>query len=102
LNGKGIVKSEAEYDVNSVEKRGYVMLMMMRADKSYTRPEGCTSEETLQCITKFLADDNFDRDACIAACNGDEEPEEPEVVKNGTLTVSVDDYSSNVVSAPKD
>ena len=54
------------------EVRGYVMLMMMRADESYTPgAEGCTAEELLACVT---ADDY---DACIAACNG-EEPEEPE------------------------
>jgi hypothetical protein len=53
------------------EVRGYVMLMMMRADDSYSpsTTEGCTAEELLACIT---ADDY---DACIAACS--EEPEEP-------------------------
>ncbi|MBO4516882.1 hypothetical protein J5751_05690 [bacterium] len=47
------------------------MLMMMRADESYTPAEGCTAEELLACT---VADDI---DACMAACNG-EEPEEPE------------------------
>ena len=39
------------------------MLMMMRADESYTPAEGCTAEELLKCVT---ADDY---DACIAACS---------------------------------
>lgn len=80
LNGKGIVKSEAEYDVNNLEKRGYVMLMMMRADKDYTPAEGCSVEELLKCIA---ADDY---DACMAACSGDEgEWETP--TWNGYVTV---------------
>ena len=66
LNGKGIVKSEAEYDVNSVEKRGYVMLMMMRADKNYTPAEGCTTEQIVACA---LEDDTA---ACLAKCSGNE------------------------------
>ncbi|MBO4517104.1 S-layer homology domain-containing protein [bacterium] len=67
------------------EVRGYVMLMMMRADESYTPVEGCTAEELLACVT---ADDY---DACIAACNGEEEEEEqdPEEVKAGTLNVTM-------------
>ena len=58
------------------------MLMMMRADESYTPVEGCSAEELLACIT---ADDY---DACIAECNGGEEPEDPIVTKKGTLNVS--------------
>ena len=54
-----------------MEDEVYVMLMMMRADDSYTPAEGCTAEELLKCIT---ADDY---DACIAACTGPENPEEP-------------------------
>jgi hypothetical protein len=53
------------------EVRGYVMLMMMRADENYTPAEGCTAEELLKCVT---ADDY---DACIAACSGPVNPEEP-------------------------
>jgi hypothetical protein len=79
------------------EVRGYVMLMMMRADESYTPAEGCTAEQLLKCVT---ADDY---DACIAACNGEEEPEEEEQdpeagVTYGTLTVSKG--SSSVTEAP--
>ena len=64
------------------------MLMMMRADDSYSpdTTEGCTAEELLACIT---ADDY---DACIAACSDVEEPEEPtdpEEVKAGTLNVTM-------------
>ena len=68
-----------------VEDEVYVMLMMMRADESYTPAEGCTAEELLKCVT---ADDY---DACIAACNGGEEEEEqdPEEVKAGTLNVTM-------------
>ena len=68
------------------EVRGYVMLMMMRADESYTPVEGCTAEELLACVT---ADDY---DACIAACSGEEgeeEEQDPEEVKAGTLNVTM-------------
>jgi hypothetical protein len=65
-----------------LEVRGYVMLMMMRSDSSYTPTEGCTAEELLKCLT---ADDY---DACVAACSNEAEEEEQEV-KAGTLTVSL-------------
>ena len=64
------------------EVRGYVMLMMMRADEGYTPNEKCSLEEMVACA---LAEDT---DACLAACTGDEEGEEQEV-KAGTLTVSL-------------
>ena len=52
------------------------MLMMMRADESYTPgAEGCTAEELLACVT---ADDY---DACIAACTEPTTPDEPEEEK---------------------
>ncbi len=60
------------------------MLMMMRADDSYTSTAGCTAEELLACIT---ADDY---DACIAACSGDEEEEtDPVEVKIGKLNATI-------------
>ena len=61
------------------------MLMMMRADEGYTPVEWCTAEELLACIT---ADDY---DACIAACSDEEEEEnqDPEEVKAGTLNVTM-------------
>ncbi len=62
------------------EVRGYVMLMMMRADEGYTPNEKCSLEEMVACA---LADDT---DACLAACTGNEEPEEP--VGNGSIKVS--------------
>jgi hypothetical protein len=65
---------------NMLEVRGYVMLMMMRSDSSYTPTEGCSAEELLKCLT---ADDY---DACVAACSN-ENPEE-EVTGNGLATVS--------------
>ena len=70
---------------NQTEVRGYVMLMMMRADDSYSpdSTEGCTAEELLACIT---ADDY---DACIAACSEPVNPEEPEGTIDATLNVSV-------------
>jgi hypothetical protein len=72
------------------EVRGYVMLMMMRADESYTPAEGCATDEYLACITKYVADSSFDFDACIAACSGEDQGEEEEQeVKAGTLTVSL-------------
>jgi len=71
------------------------MLMMMRADESYTPVEGCTAEELLACVT---ADDY---DACIAACNGEEgeeEPTDPEVwVTYGKVTVSKASFSETTV-----
>jgi hypothetical protein len=63
-----------------VEDEVYVMLMMMRADEGYTPNEKCSLEEMVACA---LADDT---DACLAACTGNEEPEEP--VGNGSIKVS--------------
>jgi hypothetical protein len=62
------------------EVRGYVMLMMMRADDAYTPTTGCSAEELLACI---VADDY---DTCIAACSEDAEEE---VVLPGHATVSL-------------
>ena len=69
-----------------VEDEVYVMLMMMRADDSYTpATAGCSAEELLACIT---ADDY---DACIAACSDaeEEEEEEEQEVKAWTLNVTM-------------
>jgi hypothetical protein len=69
-----------------LEVRGYVMLMMQRADEDSTS-EGCSAEELLACITAE------DYDDCIAECSGEEEEEEEEVYveeKEGTLTVDLD------------
>jgi hypothetical protein len=63
---------------NMKEVRGYVMLMMMRADDAYTPTTGCSAEELLACI---LADDY---ESCIAACSGTEDI----VVKSGDLAVT--------------
>lgn len=52
------------------EVRGYVMIMMQRADEDYTPAVGCSAEELLACI---LADDY---DACIAACSEDADEED--------------------------
>jgi hypothetical protein len=70
---------------NMLEVRGYVMLMMMRSDSSYTPTEGCSAEELLKCLT---ADDY---DACVAACSDEntEEEQDPEEVKAGTLNVTM-------------
>jgi len=68
---------------NMKEVRGYVMLMMMRADDAYTPAVGCSAEELLACI---LADDY---DACIAACSGTEDPTDPVEVKLGKLNVTM-------------
>ena len=64
-----------------LEVRGYVMLMMMRSDSSYTPTEGCTAEELLKCLT---ADDY---DACIATCSN-ENTDEEESLGNGLAKVS--------------
>jgi hypothetical protein len=63
---------------NMKEVRGYVMLMMMRADDAYTPTTGCSAEELLACI---LAEDY---QACIAACSGTEE----EVILPGYVSIS--------------
>lgn len=62
---------------NMKEVRGYVMLMMMRADDSYAPAVGCSAEELLTCI---LADDY---EACIAACS-----DEATEVLPGFVTIS--------------
>ena len=67
-----------------IEDEVYVMLMMMRADEGYTPNEKCSLEEMVACA---LADDT---DACLAACTGNEEEEQdPEEVKAGTLKVTM-------------
>jgi hypothetical protein len=79
---------------NMTEVRGYVMLMMMRADDSYTPAEGCTAEELLKCIT---ADDY---DACIAACTGnegEETPANPGYAKVTTKAASTQTVALNAV-----
>lgn len=65
---------------NMKEVRGYVMLMMMRADDAYTPTTGCSAEELLVCLTA----DNIEQ--CIAACSEDAEEE---VVLPGHATVSL-------------
>jgi hypothetical protein len=75
LNEKGIMKDISNPSMTEV--RGYVMLMMMRADDSYTPEENCSLEERVAC----LLGDNAE--ACLAACEGEEptDSEEPTVVK---------------------
>jgi hypothetical protein len=67
---------------NMKEVRGYVMLMMMRADDNYSPATGCSAEELLACI---IADDY---DTCIAACS-DEDTGSDVTVKSGDLAVTV-------------
>ena len=62
----------------ATEVRGYVMLMMMRADDNYSPATGCSAEELLACI--FVDD----YESCIAACA--DEVKEP--VKPGSATIS--------------
>jgi hypothetical protein len=83
LNEEGIMKDIS--NASMTEVRGYVMLMMMRADDSYTPSETCTLEERVAC----LLGDNAE--ACLAACEGEdpEEPVDPEEIKAGTLKVSM-------------
>jgi len=69
---------------NMKEVRGYVMLMMMRADDNYAPAVGCSAEELLTCI---LADDY---EACIAACS-----DEATEVLPGFVTVSKVGSTSN-------
>ena len=49
------------------ELRWYVMLMMMRADNSYSLEENCSLEERVACI---LSDDP---ETCLAECEGEEQ-----------------------------
>ena len=53
LNEKGIMKNIS--DPTMQERRGYVMIMMMRADDSYVPAKGCEQEEILSCLAKSLA-----------------------------------------------
>ena len=69
--------------------------MMMRSDDSYTPTEGCSAEELLKCLT---ADDY---DACVAACSNEENNEEEDVVKAGTLTVSMGDAQADGSEIPQ-
>ncbi len=62
---------------NMKEVRGYVMLMMMRADDNYSPATGCSAEELLACI---LAEDH---QACIATC-----ADEAEEVLPGYVSIS--------------
>ena len=71
LNDAGVMNNIS--NPMMLEVRGYVMLMMQRADEDASIG-GCTAEELLACIT---ADDYDD---CIAACSDEEEEEEEEVV----------------------
>ena len=76
LNKAGIMNNIS--NPTMVEKRGWVMLMMMRADN-----DKCSAEEMVLCL---VADDV---DACMAACGGEEEPgEEEEPVGNAEVRVS--------------
>jgi len=74
---------------NMKEVRGYVMLMMMRADDAYTPAVGCTAEELLACL---VADDT---DACIAACS---DMSEEEVILPGLVTVSTKAAAAQTVA----
>jgi len=74
------------------EVRGYVMLMMMRADK--TPNEKCSPEEMVACVRED------DIAACLAACTGEEKPENPEEpVGNAVVTVKKV-WSSSTVEVP--
>ena len=75
------------------EVRGYVMLMMMRADEGYTPNEKCSLEEMVACA---LADDT---DACLAACTGNEGEEEnlPGYAKVSTKAAASQNVALNAV-----
>ncbi len=62
------------------EVRGYVMLMMMRADEKYSSvvATGCTAEELLTCLLS-----TGDYQKCIANCSGDTTP-----VLSGKVVIS--------------
>jgi len=83
LNAAGIMKNIST--PNAPERRSWVMIMMMRADEDYTTAsEGCSMNELLACFG------SSDITACMAECSGTEpeNPDEPTVVKAGTLNVS--------------
>ena len=68
----------------------------MRADDSYTPSETCTLEERVAC----LLGDNAE--ACLAACQGNEgeQEDEPEEVKEWTLTISMGDALADGTQIP--
>jgi hypothetical protein len=76
LKQEGIMTNISNPNMN--ERRGWVMIMMMRADEEYTAAsEGCSMNELLACFG------SSDISACMAACNGDENtnPEDEDEVK---------------------
>jgi hypothetical protein len=98
LKSEGIMNDIS--NPSATEVRGYVMLMMMRADDDYVAPSEsgkCTLEERVDCILN--ADDT---EACIAACSGKDgdQVDEPEEVKAGTLTVSMGDALADGTQIP--
>jgi hypothetical protein len=81
LKEEGIMNNISNPNMN--EKRGWVMIMMMRADEEYTTASaGCSVNELLAC---FGSDDVS---ACMAECGENPTPSTPTVVKAGTLNVS--------------
>ena len=81
LNKAGIMNNISTPTM--VEKRGWVMLMMMRADN-----DKCSAEEMVLCL---VADDV---DACMAACGGEEEPGEDEEEPVGNWLIKVSKVSA--------
>jgi hypothetical protein len=81
---------------NTKEVRGYVMIMLQRADEKGTTTDVC--KDPLVMLACAL-----DSDDCPAECKASDEKDDDgdtTVVKAGNLEVSVSDYSSAVKSAP--
>lgn len=78
------------------EVRGYVMLMMQRAEEEAT-PAAC-----LDPMVQIACALNPEDDACPAECRDLEDEEEEEEVKSGDLTLSLGSNTpSNMTSIPQ-
>lgn len=91
LKDAGIMNDISNPD--QLEVRGYVMLMMQRADESGVANVGCSAEELLACVTAT----NYD--ACVAACSATT-PTEPTEVKAGSLSVELGNALANGTEVP--
>ena len=91
LKAAGIMNQIANAE-STKEVRGYVMLMLQRSEGSDAGVDCDDPVVALAC--------SLDTDECPAACKSDSKKDD-EVVKAGSLVVSVVDDSSKTISVPK-